>query len=743
MKKVPKPTQKLLLNISKHNSSHSTKASPKNLLNKFSIASRNQSKSSTNALSPRIPGYNNDTIITGYPHCPLSKSPRSTQTNMSKSPSIYFLKGYAGSNIDKENNRNTDNTSTQSKDIQKTPKNTSTSTNTTVEYYNNLNHKQRDCTLENSKLIMAEPLKHDTSPYLDSSRRPSNNHSDALLNSSKIGTSLSRNGSYLKINQLAPTPSMSSLSMKKNDYFDNDELLLPGMKNDNNIQSTTKLSLGYIINHEKIPVIDKRKFHEKSENSGKTEKTEKTLSLKIDLSIHGALSTDFNNSKNQKNSSELLDKKEDIELDRSCETSIRIDSISVRNSDSNLNSHLMNICDGMNQTHNSNGANIDEGSAICNMMVKPNQMTHEDDHKKYFNVMATAINLKEDAKTNRDIVNNDDSDGFKLAEDSQNSYSDVNYSMRVSICQNDHDEDNLKTNEIQHRKEEISNFIKKVIGSINEMRRLEESMVKERNKTQLEYRNAFEDLEELTKRLIDIIRDQKESQIVAWNLEHNKELLRFQECQRQLMGFSKDAEEMKGDIEEHLDNIIHNIDHKPYQIIMEKYQDKLNNYSKFTSGFENNLLYSASSFGGLRHFGGLSSNGSTDKNANASKFSNKISEYRQKMKIIFQEILDNQRYEYFKSPLTSDQYLLSEVKFSSQDHINNNQFNKMRKFEDFLKSEEDEININKTLNCIKNNNKNIYHHNNCVIMILYQFIFFIYYHNCLIFIVFTSFLFSV
>ena len=689
MKKISKPTQKLLMNISNHKPSHdsdSTIVSPKNMLNKFSIPTKNPSKSLSSTLSPRIQEHHYDMSTMNS----SSKSPRTIE----KSPSVYFLKESVGSSIDKENNRNITNISVQSSDLRTSSKNKFTSPNLVKNQNSNINHKQRD-----SILIVAEQLKPTISPYFDPSRRPGSKHIlqmplDSLK--TKTGGCHTRNTSYVKINQLAPTLSMSSL--KRSDSFDNDEILLSGMKNHNNIQSTTKLlSLAQITSNEKNLGFEKRRSHEK------------TPSLKIDLSLHGTLCVNNNNSKNDKNSSELIENGNKNEsIDRSSEVSIRIDNISARSSCSNLNPQLS--CIGIISNNNSNELDSDENRIICN---KPKQITQDDD-KKCLNL--GFVDLKEGIDSHHRVIS-EDGNGFKLTENlidhNQNPCSEPSYSVRVSICQPDETE---KRNETEHRRQEISNFIKKIGESVKDMGIIEESIMKERNKTQIDYKNALEDLEDLTKRLTSIIKDQKESHIISWNLEYGKELLRFQEYERQLMGFNKDVEEMKGDIEEHLDNIIHNIDHKPYHIIMEKYQDRLNNFTKFSVGFN-----SASSYRSLSNFAGLlNSNdnkknenllGSNSKNHYDSKFLDKINEYRQKIKIILQEILDNPRYECFKPPSISDIHTNIRIKTIVQDdlHVNNHQLlNNMRKFEDFLKSEEDEINI-KMSPRMKSNN--IMHHN--------------------------------
>ena len=208
--------------------------------------------------------------------------------------------------------------------------------------------------------------------------------------------------------------------------------------------------------------------------------------------------------------------------------------------------------------------------------------------------------------------------------------------------------------EYKRRNQELLGFTHKVETLLERMKSLEGSVSHEKAKAINTFRSEKENLESFCRRVMTAVVEQKDNVCKSLDLEQDSSSQNFTEIAKMPTRYSMEMKQIKGDIEDNMENIMKNIEDKPYKNIMKKYEERLGLYEGFLKDKEAALL----------------------KMLVQPACQNNIEELKAKLRMSLDRLLD------VSQPLVKSQ------KTGATDNISN-----LGDFENFLRSDEEEIDL--------------------------------------------------
>ncbi len=146
---------------------------------------------------------------------------------------------------------------------------------------------------------------------------------------------------------------------------------------------------------------------------------------------------------------------------------------------------------------------------------------------------------------------------------------------------------NPHINRSKGREGEVKAFIQNIQDHINSIPSLETQFAKEKNQLQTNLKQINEKIQEFTGKVVKLLQEQTEEMMTGLNVEFGREMLRISSFSEKLKNTSKGLQEIVTDIESNYQRILHNIDERPYRMIMDKYMERMPNFEKFFASAKN------------------------------------------------------------------------------------------------------------------------------------------------------------
>ena len=134
---------------------------------------------------------------------------------------------------------------------------------------------------------------------------------------------------------------------------------------------------------------------------------------------------------------------------------------------------------------------------------------------------------------------------------------------------------------LKRRNEELTNFIGRLDALLQKMKSLENCVDHERKKVINNFRNEKENIELFCKQLVSKISEHTENICRSLDIEQSEAIQQYDLLAKTPLRYLSEISQIKGDIEENLQNIMKNIEDKPYKRIMHKYEERLGYYENF------------------------------------------------------------------------------------------------------------------------------------------------------------------
>ena len=135
--------------------------------------------------------------------------------------------------------------------------------------------------------------------------------------------------------------------------------------------------------------------------------------------------------------------------------------------------------------------------------------------------------------------------------------------------------------ESKRRNEELTNFVTRLEDLLERMKSLENCVNHEKAKAVNNHRTDKETVEWLCKQLIDKINEHKEAVCKSLDNEKSNVVQMFADFSKTPLKYLTEISQIKSDIEENMQNIMRNIEDKPYKRIMQKYEERLTLYDSY------------------------------------------------------------------------------------------------------------------------------------------------------------------
>ena len=142
--------------------------------------------------------------------------------------------------------------------------------------------------------------------------------------------------------------------------------------------------------------------------------------------------------------------------------------------------------------------------------------------------------------------------------------------------------ENLRSSiETKRRNDELSSFVNRLEDLLERMRSLENCVNHEKTKAVNNFQTDKANILWLSSQLIDKITEQKEALCKSLDNEQSQMVLILADIAKTPLKYLTEISQIKCDIEENMQNIMKNIEDKPYKRIMEKYEERLALYDSY------------------------------------------------------------------------------------------------------------------------------------------------------------------
>lgn len=135
--------------------------------------------------------------------------------------------------------------------------------------------------------------------------------------------------------------------------------------------------------------------------------------------------------------------------------------------------------------------------------------------------------------------------------------------------------------EHKRRGEELQLFIKRVEELVGRMKNLESVVSYERTKAANIFLSEKSNLEGFCKRFVSAVVEKRDAIYRSLDAEQSKSDQFFNEIVKTPLRYSVEMSQIQGDVEENMENIMKNIEDKPYKKIMQKYEERLSIYENY------------------------------------------------------------------------------------------------------------------------------------------------------------------
>jgi len=181
-------------------------------------------------------------------------------------------------------------------------------------------------------------------------------------------------------------------------------------------------------------------------------------------------------------------------------------------------------------------------------------------------------------ETSTSRLHTEESKGSKEGHEGQGEVMKASKSSRKveGKSENQYNKDRSATREV-----EVRGFIQKIQENLKKVPVLESKFLKEKNQLQTNLKTINEKIQEFTAKVVKVLQEQTEEMLTNLNVEFGREMIRLSSFSEKLKNTNKGLQEISTDIESNYKRILHNIDEKPYRMIMDKYMERLPSFEKF------------------------------------------------------------------------------------------------------------------------------------------------------------------